>query len=219
MGPKGPPSGGFCVSWRTAYQLPYTRKGTTCMKTTPKAGFTIVELLIVIVVVGILAVISAVAYNGIQQRTNNTAKIATVNQLIKLIDLYTVQYGKFPVSSGAMCATQDGQCTDGSGVVNANTSGNSTLMAELRKVGTPPSVNQPAINGSYGVQYIYKPTATFNGDSAPVRIEYWLDGGSVNCGVKNISNTSIATAISSTTGFTSSASNRTTCWVRLGLSG
>ena len=37
-------------------------------------GFTIVELLIVIVVIGILAAITIVAYNGIQQR----ARTATV---------------------------------------------------------------------------------------------------------------------------------------------
>ena len=33
-----------------------------------KSGFTIVELLIVIVVIGILAAITIVAYNGIQSR-------------------------------------------------------------------------------------------------------------------------------------------------------
>lgn len=41
----------------------------------PNRGFTIVELLIVIVVIGILAAITIVAYNGIQQR----ARVATVS--------------------------------------------------------------------------------------------------------------------------------------------
>ena len=37
-----------------------------------KNGFTIVELLIVIVVIGILAAITIVAFSGIQNRANNT---------------------------------------------------------------------------------------------------------------------------------------------------
>lgn len=38
-----------------------------------KKGFTIVELLIVIVIIGILAALIVVAYNGIQNRANDTA--------------------------------------------------------------------------------------------------------------------------------------------------
>ncbi|MCA9336117.1 prepilin-type N-terminal cleavage/methylation domain-containing protein, partial [Candidatus Saccharibacteria bacterium] len=39
-----------------------------------KTGFTIVELLIVIVVIAILAAITIVAYNGIQQRSRDSIR-------------------------------------------------------------------------------------------------------------------------------------------------
>jgi prepilin-type N-terminal cleavage/methylation domain-containing protein len=43
------------------------------MKSKKQTGFTIVELLIVIVVIGILAAITIVAYNGVQNRASDTA--------------------------------------------------------------------------------------------------------------------------------------------------
>jgi type IV pilus assembly protein PilA len=46
-----------------------------------QTGFTIVELLIVIVVIGILAAITVVAYSGIQQRARD-AKIASALQSV-----------------------------------------------------------------------------------------------------------------------------------------
>lgn len=55
-----------------------------------QAGFTIVELLIVVVVIAILAAITIVAYNGIQNRTKASATQTTVAQAAKKIAAYAV---------------------------------------------------------------------------------------------------------------------------------
>lgn len=67
-----------------------------------KFGFTIVELLIVIVVIAILAAISIVAYNGIQNRARASAASSALSQAAKNLSLFAVDSGgTFPVSSSA----------------------------------------------------------------------------------------------------------------------
>jgi prepilin-type N-terminal cleavage/methylation domain-containing protein len=59
-------------------------------------GFTIVELLIVIVVIAILAAISVVAYTGIQNRANNSTVEADIANMIKLLEMTKVDLGHYP---------------------------------------------------------------------------------------------------------------------------
>ena len=53
-------------------------------------GFTIVELLIVIVVIAILAAITVVSFNGIQKRAQTTQYAAAADAVIKALKLYQV---------------------------------------------------------------------------------------------------------------------------------
>jgi prepilin-type N-terminal cleavage/methylation domain-containing protein len=64
-------------------------------------GFTIVELLIVIVVIGILAAITLVSYNGITTRANNASAKAAVATFQKKAELFQADgtTGKYPVAS------------------------------------------------------------------------------------------------------------------------
>ena len=62
-------------------------------------GFTIVELLIVIVVIGILAAIVIVAYTGVQQRADNTRRIAAAKEWQKRIIAYTSANTAYPTSA------------------------------------------------------------------------------------------------------------------------
>jgi len=66
-------------------------------------GFTIVELLIVIVVIAILAAISIVTYNGIQTRSENTKTIQGVAQYVKAIHAYAALNGNYPVEAAFPC--------------------------------------------------------------------------------------------------------------------
>ncbi|MFZ2836488.1 MAG: prepilin-type N-terminal cleavage/methylation domain-containing protein [Candidatus Saccharimonadales bacterium] len=59
-------------------------------------GFTIVELLIVIVIIGILAAITIVAYNGIQERANFSKSQSDLSALNKAIQLYYAENGSYP---------------------------------------------------------------------------------------------------------------------------
>lgn len=60
------------------------------LKRAQNPGFTIVELLIVIVVIAILAAISIVAYTGIQNRANDTAVQNDLRSLSKKFELYRI---------------------------------------------------------------------------------------------------------------------------------
>lgn len=56
-------------------------------------GFTIVELLIVIVVIAILAAISVVAYTGIQNRANDSRRANDLANIEKALRAYETIYG------------------------------------------------------------------------------------------------------------------------------
>lgn len=60
------------------------------------SGFTIVELLIVIVIIGILAALVIVAYTGIQNRANDTAVQTDLRNIGQKFELYNGEFGVYP---------------------------------------------------------------------------------------------------------------------------
>ena len=81
-------------------------------------GFTIVELLIVIVVIAILAAISIVAYNGIQKRGQDSKRLSDMNQLQKSIEIYYAANGVYPTCAGNVACSSTGIYDDISLLVN-----------------------------------------------------------------------------------------------------
>ena len=65
-----------------------------------ESGFTIVELLIVIVVIGILAAITIVAFNGIQNRGKAASAQSAANVIIKKAEAANSVASAYPNSTG-----------------------------------------------------------------------------------------------------------------------
>lgn len=62
-------------------------------------GFTIVELLIVIVVIAILAAITIVSYNGIQARALDARRASDMNTIKKKLEIFYADKGYYPSSN------------------------------------------------------------------------------------------------------------------------
>lgn len=76
-------------------------RGVTTQPPKHQRGFTIVELLIVIVVIAILAAITIVAYNGVTSRANDSARQADANALMKKIEMRFAESGEYGYGYGA----------------------------------------------------------------------------------------------------------------------
>ena len=61
-------------------------------------GFTIVEILIVVVVIGILAGIVLVAYNGVQDRTRASIAQTDLNNAKQRLKIYQARNGDYPTT-------------------------------------------------------------------------------------------------------------------------
>jgi len=103
-------------------------------------GFTIVELLIVVVVIAILAAITIVSYNGIRQRAQEAGAKSTVSQAMKQFKSFAVANAEaFPSSitscpnpvSGSVCFASDNSQTTSYTVDNSITTRSFCFSAQV----------------------------------------------------------------------------------------
>lgn len=149
------------------------------MKTLRKqTGFTIVELLIVIVVIGILAAITVVAYNGIQQRAQNSQTVAAVKDYEQMYIAYAVIHGVYPGAfTGNYCLGEgytDGFCWDNR-TYTTDTGIKAQLMEVASSLPNPSTVRvyRNATDGSRaGILYVNN-----------YSLRYQLQGQSTECGL------------------------------------
>ncbi len=162
-------------------------------------GFTIVELLVVIIVIAILASVTVVAYNGVQDRAINSQTLSAVSQWEKILRTYqqlnpSTTAGGLPISDYNCLASASANFPAGNGLVagecmhgypgSASFSAvySSTLTTDLQTIlGTTvtlPSGYLRPISGVVGSTQIYVQGIRYNN----LAIQYYLKGYNVSCG-------------------------------------
>lgn len=146
-------------------------------------GFTVVELLIVIIVIGILAVITVVAYNGIQANAENVKTTSAVSAYVRALGLHVGDKGNYPIASypclgptGTTCAN----VTDSTGACNS--AGAATYNATFASTLAPytPSLPSPSKQQMDCGGKMYSGAWYNSADGKAAVIHYYLKGN-VSC--------------------------------------
>jgi prepilin-type N-terminal cleavage/methylation domain-containing protein len=128
------------------------------------SGFTIVELLIVIVVIGILAAIVIVAYNGVTQRAKLSQYQTDVSAIVKKAEAYgSLANGYALTAAGTDAATVVAQTATAATLTTTQNSINDTKLPinlgyfAVLPWGTTPTYTQAmaGINASTVVDYYF----------------------------------------------------------------
>ena len=180
------------------------------------SGFTIVELLIVVVVIAILATISLVAYTNIQQRATNSSITSAVSQTLKLLAAYTAANDSYPQEGAPDRCLVPAQSSCTSGAVTQTRTIGATLTANLATLGTLPSSVPDARPEYNGITYSYAASGrTVDGNPLRAVIVYSLIGSSQRCGSGVVLAGTWNAWETSTTGYSMSNSSYTTCIVAI----
>lgn len=166
----------------------YAKLPSMSMIRNRRDGFTIVELLIVIVVIAILAAITVVAYNGIQQRANNVKTISVVESYYKALIQYATINGQYPNGTASSCLGEGYSCY--AGVQDTTFNDNIRMfLGNANPLPTPTTIAYSYYGSRAGAAFSYMSTATLDGVSYPWGLTYLL-GGSVNCGLSGVAGVS-----------------------------
>lgn len=160
-------------------------------------GFTIVELLIVIVVIGVLAAITIVAFNGVQTRADNAAKIQAAHQIAKKFEAAVVERGVNLGVNSPYCLPVETDDTAGNDVARCETMavGGSYIWREKAAANTMlvsagltdlkfPDTELVGTNGTKyrGISVTYGSGAWgVNGVRQPYFLYFTLKGQNQNC--------------------------------------
>ena len=188
----------------------------------PQPGFTIVELLIVIVVIAILAAITIVAYNGIQQRARNAQTISAARDYLTAFQGYMVQNGSYPLalSTAYFCLGQNvGYCTAATVNWDRSTTLESALQTVISQLPIPSDGPGTASTSDPNMGYIppRTPTSTPTLDGTNSSFLIYILEGDTTCSTGSVAS-GVWPSFSSTPptgGRTYYKNGVSTCWIPL----
>lgn len=141
-------------------------------------GFTVVELLIVIVVIAILAAVTIVAFNGVQSRSRDAARIAKIKSIAKAIELYKIDNGRYPqIQDGSGTESVCGSQTENWGHCDRNKQLTDAIAPYLA---IDPTSLSNATQGNY--YYYYTAHSSDNWQSYGMRVYLEGNGGASDGG-------------------------------------
>ncbi len=115
-----------------------------------QSGFTIVELLIVIVIIGILATLVIVTFSGVQQRARDSERKTDINAIAGQLEAAYAKSGVYPT----LTEVNDGTATTGWRAVNE-------FRLDLKAFADPTNPNTQTLAAApAGGSYAYVPTPT-----------------------------------------------------------
>jgi len=198
---------GFCHTLRLRAAGQYNAVMLGSSHQQGQRGFTIVELLIVVVVIAILAAISIVAYSGIQRRANNAAIVDAAAKSLRAVQAYIAANGSYPIATtNDFCITTETGC--GSGIIST------TFETNMATISTLPRSVPEVSPSERGLWFTYNANQTLNGSSRPMRLTYYLTGTNQRCGAGDVVQYTWPDFIYSTTGNTGNTVNgNTRCWI------
>lgn len=142
-------------------------------------GFTVVELLIVIVVVAILAAITIVGYNGVQDRARKNAAMAELKAVSNKLETYYSANAGYPANLAAVGVADAGGKTyqytrTGTGI---NSTYGLTIMIDGQQPHSSDSDDQVPVEGPYDG---HSGGTTYCPDDGHVAINGYFCNGTVN---------------------------------------
>lgn len=153
------------------------------------AGFTIVEIIVVVVIISIIAGITIATYRGAQDRAKNSQTISAAEQWLKALQIYQARNGSLPSMNSCLGANYNynsdnagtsgvGQCRQDTSTVGVVT--NSSFYTAIKPyiTGNPTPAMVTAMNSTTSW---YRGLYYYIGSGNAARVDFVLSPASGGC--------------------------------------